>query len=91
MQHLDAGRFERRARCRTILEQEMREAAVADDPGSAALDADAGIAERRSLVGERAGMLFSQAGQIDVVITGKQADAAILKQLEDQGVSVIRV
>ena len=44
-----------------------------------------------SKVGERAGMLFSQAGQIDVVITGKQADAAILKQLEDQGVSVIRV
>ncbi|PLP35036.1 HTH-type transcriptional regulator UlaR, partial [Klebsiella pneumoniae] len=26
-----------------------------------------------------------------VVITGKQADAAILRQLEDQGVSVIRV
>ncbi|MCV5925882.1 hypothetical protein OFO11_28745, partial [Escherichia coli] len=25
------------------------------------------------------------------VITGKQADAAILKQLEDQGLSVIRV
>ncbi|MFS9540159.1 HTH-type transcriptional regulator UlaR, partial [Klebsiella pneumoniae] len=44
-----------------------------------------------SKIGERAGMLFSQAGQIDVVITGKQADAAILKQLEDQGVSVIRV
>ena len=36
-----------------------------------------------SKIGERAGMLFSQAGQIDVVITGKQADAAILKQLED--------
>ena len=30
-------------------------------------------------------------GLRDVVITGKQADAAILKQLEDQGVSVIRV
>ncbi|UMX80034.1 HTH-type transcriptional regulator UlaR [Klebsiella pneumoniae] len=44
-----------------------------------------------SKIGERAGMLFSQAGQIDVVITGKQADAAILKQLEDQGLSVIRV
>lgn len=44
-----------------------------------------------SKIGERAGMLFSRAGQIDVVITGKQADAAILKQLEDQGVSVIRV
>ena len=44
-----------------------------------------------SKIGERAGMLFSQSGQIDVVITGKQADAAILKQLEDQGVSVIRV
>ena len=35
-----------------------------------------------SKIGERAGMLFSQAGQIDVVITGKQADAAILKQLD---------
>ena len=34
---------------------------------------------------------LAEAGQIDVVITGKQADAAILKQLEDQGVSVIRV
>jgi len=44
-----------------------------------------------SKVGERAGMLFSQAGQIDLVITGKQADEAILKQLEDQGVQVIRV
>ena len=33
-----------------------------------------------SKIGERAGMLFSRAGQIDVVITGKQADAAILKQ-----------
>ncbi|MCP5934342.1 HTH-type transcriptional regulator UlaR, partial [Klebsiella pneumoniae] len=39
----------------------------------------------------RAGLLLSHAGQIDVVITGKQADVAILKQLEDQGVSVIRV
>ncbi|MCV5604348.1 HTH-type transcriptional regulator UlaR, partial [Escherichia coli] len=44
-----------------------------------------------SKIGERAGTLFSQAGQIDGVITGKQGDAAILKQLEDQGVSVIRV
>ena len=44
-----------------------------------------------SKVGERAGMLFSQAGQIDLVITGKQADEAILKQLEDQDVQVIRV
>ena len=44
-----------------------------------------------SKVGERAGMLFSQASQIDLVITGKQADETILKQLEDQGVQVIRV
>ncbi|PYB12262.1 HTH-type transcriptional regulator UlaR, partial [Serratia marcescens] len=36
-------------------------------------------------------MLFSQASQIDLVITGKQADETILKQLEDQGVQVIRV
>ncbi len=38
-----------------------------------------------SKVGERAGMLFSRASQIDPVITGKQADETILKQLEDQG------
>lgn len=43
-----------------------------------------------SKIGERAGMLFSRR-------TNRrgdhrqQADAAILKQLEDQGVSVIRV
>ena len=44
-----------------------------------------------SKVGERAGMLFSRADEIDMLITGKQADAEILKKLEDQGVKVIRV
>ncbi|WES67956.1 HTH-type transcriptional regulator UlaR [Superficieibacter sp. HKU1] len=44
-----------------------------------------------SKVGERAGMLFSQAAQIDQVITGKNADPEILKKLEAQGVKVTRV
>ena len=44
-----------------------------------------------SKVGERAGMLFSKASQIDLVITGKEADKAILKQLEEMGLQIIRV
>jgi DeoR family ulaG and ulaABCDEF operon transcriptional repressor len=44
-----------------------------------------------SKVGERAGMLFSRAEQIDIVITGRQADPQILQKLEDQGVQVLRV
>ena len=44
-----------------------------------------------SKVGERAGMLFSSAEQIDLVITGKQANPEILRKLEDQGVKIMRV
>ena len=44
-----------------------------------------------SKVGERAGMLFSRAEQIDMVITGKGANPEILQKLEDQGVKVLRV
>ncbi len=44
-----------------------------------------------SKVGERAGMLFSRAEQIDLVITGKNANPEILSKLEDQGVTVLRV
>jgi DeoR family ulaG and ulaABCDEF operon transcriptional repressor len=44
-----------------------------------------------SKVGERAGMLFSRAEQIDMVITGKNADPEILQKLEDQGVTILRV
>ncbi|MEH2921880.1 HTH-type transcriptional regulator UlaR [Samsonia erythrinae] len=44
-----------------------------------------------SKVGERAGMLFSRAEQIDVVITGKEANAAIVNQLRELGVEVILV
>ncbi|MCL2892372.1 HTH-type transcriptional regulator UlaR [Brenneria tiliae] len=44
-----------------------------------------------SKVGERAGMLFSRVEQIDVVITGKQADARIVAQLRAQNVEVILV
>ncbi|RLM25173.1 transcriptional regulator [Brenneria alni] len=44
-----------------------------------------------SKVGERAGMLFSRVEQIDVVITGKQANAQIVAQLRDQNVDVILV
>lgn len=42
-------------------------------------------------VGQRAGMLFSRAEQIDLVITGKQANPEVVKKLEDQGVQVILV
>ncbi|WP_114193003.1 HTH-type transcriptional regulator UlaR [Edaphovirga cremea] len=44
-----------------------------------------------SKVGQRAGMLFSRTEQIDVVITGEEADAAIVEQLRQQGVEVILV
>ncbi len=44
-----------------------------------------------SKVGERAGMLFSRAEQIDMVITGKEANPEILRKLEDQGVKILRV
>ena len=44
-----------------------------------------------SKVGERAGMLFSRADQIDMLITGKNANPEILQQLEAQGVSIVRV
>jgi len=44
-----------------------------------------------SKVGERAGMLFSRAEQIDMVITGKDANPEILQKLEDQGVKILRV
>ncbi|MEO3992003.1 HTH-type transcriptional regulator UlaR [Pseudocitrobacter cyperus] len=44
-----------------------------------------------SKVGERAGMLFSRADEIAMVITGKQADPEILSKLEEQGVQVLRV
>lgn len=44
-----------------------------------------------SKVGERAGMLFSRADQIDMLITGKNANPEILQQLEAQGVTILRV
>ncbi|QTF06800.1 HTH-type transcriptional regulator UlaR [Brenneria izadpanahii] len=44
-----------------------------------------------SKIGERAGMLFSRVEQIDVVITGKQANSEIIAQLREQGVEVILV
>lgn len=44
-----------------------------------------------SKVGQRADILFSRADQIDVVITGKQADATIVEQLRAQGVEVMLV
>src|SRR5262245_18827608 len=51
-EHLDAGRLQRGSRGFTILEEKVRGAAHADDPGAATLDADAGIAERLAHVGE---------------------------------------
>ncbi len=44
-----------------------------------------------SKVGQRAGMLFSRADLIDVVITGQNADRGIVEQLIAQGVQVILV
>ncbi|WP_312745434.1 HTH-type transcriptional regulator UlaR [Cedecea neteri] len=44
-----------------------------------------------SKVGQRAGMLFSRAEQIDLVITGKQADPEVVKKLQDRGVKVMLV
>lgn len=44
-----------------------------------------------SKVGDRAGMLFSRADEIDMVITGKEANPKILKQLQDQGVEILLV
>ncbi|ELL65041.1 transcriptional repressor UlaR, partial [Salmonella enterica subsp. enterica serovar Enteritidis str. SE30663] len=44
-----------------------------------------------SKIGERAGMLFSRADQIAMLITGKNANPQVLQQLEAQGVSILRV
>lgn len=41
-----------------------------------------------SKVGQRAGMLFSRTEQINIVITGREADPAIVEQLRQQGVEV---
>ncbi|ATF94380.1 HTH-type transcriptional regulator UlaR [Cedecea neteri] len=44
-----------------------------------------------SKVGQRAGMLFSRTDQIDLVITGKQADPEVVKKLQERGVKVMLV
>ncbi len=44
-----------------------------------------------SKIGERAGMLFSRADQIAMLITGKNANPQVLQQLEARGVSILRV
>jgi len=44
-----------------------------------------------SKLGQRAGMLFSKAENIDLVITGQQADAEIVAALEAKGVEVLLV
>ncbi|AWH89288.1 HTH-type transcriptional regulator UlaR [Limnobaculum parvum] len=44
-----------------------------------------------SKVGQRAGMLFSRAEQIDIVITGKEANHDVIEQLKAQCVQVILV
>ncbi len=43
-----------------------------------------------SKIGERAGMLFSSADQIDMLITGKKSNPEIQQQLEAQGDSILR-
>ena len=44
-----------------------------------------------SKVGQRAGMLFCPATQVDILITGKDADPQVIQQLRDKGVEVILV
>lgn len=44
-----------------------------------------------SKVGQRAGMLFSRTEQINILITGKNADPIIINQLQEKGVDVILV
>lgn len=44
-----------------------------------------------SKIGQRAGMLFSRTEQIDVLITGKEANSEIIEQLRQKGVQVILV
>jgi DeoR family ulaG and ulaABCDEF operon transcriptional repressor len=44
-----------------------------------------------SKVGQRAGMLFSRTEQINVLITGKEADGEIIEKLRLKGVKVILV
>ncbi|EOS92658.1 HTH-type transcriptional regulator UlaR [Erwinia tracheiphila] len=42
-------------------------------------------------VGQRAGMLFSRSEQIDILITGEDADTSVITKLRDKGVQVILV
>jgi DeoR family ulaG and ulaABCDEF operon transcriptional repressor len=44
-----------------------------------------------SKIGQRAGMLFSRIEQINVLITGKSADASLIEQIRQKGVEVILV
>ncbi|CAK9884063.1 MAG: HTH-type transcriptional regulator UlaR [Candidatus Erwinia impunctatus] len=44
-----------------------------------------------SKIGQRAGMLFSRAEQIDVLITGKLADNEVITRLQQKQVNVIQV
>lgn len=42
-------------------------------------------------VGQRAGMLFSRVNQIDLVITGKEANPEVVKKLQSRGVKMMLV
>jgi DeoR family ulaG and ulaABCDEF operon transcriptional repressor len=44
-----------------------------------------------SKVGQRSGMLFCPTAKIDIVITGEDADAAVVQALREQGIEVILV
>ncbi|CAK1853529.1 hypothetical protein VCRA2112O187_180047 [Vibrio crassostreae] len=44
-----------------------------------------------SKVGQRTGMLFCSTKQIDIVITGKDANPEVVKLIESQGTQVILV
>ncbi|CAK6500343.1 HTH-type transcriptional regulator UlaR (plasmid) [Pantoea sp. Nvir] len=50
-----------------------------------------GVLVDSSKLGQRAGMLFSKAENIDLVITGQQADAGIVNALKAQGIEVVLV
>ncbi|WP_137444126.1 hypothetical protein [Escherichia coli] len=44
-----------------------------------------------SKLGQRAGLLFSKAENIDLVITGQQANAEIVEELKALGIKVVLV
>lgn len=61
---LDACRFERIARCVAIFKEKVSDSAAIDHPRSAAFDAHAGAAEGVAHIGECAGTIVEEDGEI---------------------------